>query len=152
MTNNQRHPPPLKTGFIALFCLLALAFSQPGFAQRLPQGVDQAPFPNSYYPDASLVNKTSVPQGNDSTSPPKYPSPWMDGSGDWGWAYKRAEEFVSKLTIPEKVNLTTGGGWQSDSCVGQTGAIPRLGFRSLCMQDSPLGIRFTDYNSAFPTG
>jgi beta-glucosidase len=76
----------------------------------------------------------------------------MDGSGDWQWAYKRAEEFVSKLTIDEKVNLTTGTGWQGESCVGQTGAIPRLGFRSLCMQDSPLGVRDTDFNSVFPAG
>lgn len=29
-----------------------------------------------------------------------------------------------------------------ESCVGQVGSIPRLGFRSLCMQDGPLGIRF----------
>lgn len=27
-----------------------------------------------------------------------------------------------------------------------------MGLRGLCMQDSPLGIRFADYASAFPTG
>lgn len=32
------------------------------------------------------------------------------------------------------------------------GEIPRLNFPSLCMQDSPLGIRFADYASAFPAG
>ena len=59
--------------------------------------------------------------------------------------------------------------WQTERCVGQTGAVPRLGIRSLCLQDSPLGVRssafatvpFTtityqvlsaDYNSAFPAG
>ena len=36
--------------------------------------------------------------------------------------------------------------------MGQNGAIPRLGFRSMCMQDSPLGVRDTDFNSAFPAG
>lgn len=36
--------------------------------------------------------------------------------------------------------------------VGNVGSIPRLGFRSLCMQDSPLGVRFADYVSAFPAG
>lgn len=40
----------------------------------------------------------------------------------------------------------------NDVCVGNVGAIPRLGLRPLCMQDGPLGIRFTDYNSAFPAG
>lgn len=32
--------------------------------------------------------------------------------------------------------------WEGERCVGQTGAIPRLGFRSMCLQDSPLGVRF----------
>jgi hypothetical protein len=31
--------------------------------------------------------------------------------------------------------------WESEACVGNVGSIPRLGFRSLCMQDSPLGVR-----------
>jgi beta-glucosidase len=52
--------------------------------------------------------------------------------------------------------------------VGQTGSVPRLGIRSLCLQDSPLGVRdstyttiyrlsdltflVADYVSAFPAG
>ncbi|MCJ1343879.1 hypothetical protein MMC31_002077 [Peltigera leucophlebia] len=86
------------------------------------------------------------------TSPPHYPSPWGSGTGDWADAYIKARAFVQQLTLLEKVNLTTGVGWQGEGCVGQNGAIPRLGFRSLCLQDSPLGIRFTDYNSVFPAG
>lgn len=50
------------------------------------------------------------------------------------------------------MNLTTGTGWETDKCVGQTGSIPRLGFRAMCLQDSPVGIRSTDFNSAFPAG
>ena len=76
------------------------------------------------------------------TSPPFYPSPWGNGRGEWAEAYDKARTFVSQLTLLEKVNLTTGVGWQQEQCVGQTGAIPRLGFRSLCLQDSPMGIRF----------
>jgi beta-glucosidase-like glycosyl hydrolase len=34
----------------------------------------------------------------------------------------------------------------------KVGSIPRLGFRSLCMQDSPVGVRDTDYNSVFSSG
>lgn len=86
------------------------------------------------------------------TSAPFYPSPWMSGAGDWASAYEQAKAFVSPLTVMEKVNLTTGVGWQGEQCVGQTGSIPRLGFRSLCMQDSPLGVRDTDYNSVFSSG
>lgn len=44
-------------------------------------------------------------------SPSSYPSPWMDPSADgWADAYIKAKEFVSQLTILEKVNLTTGIG------------------------------------------
>ncbi|KAH6658096.1 glycoside hydrolase superfamily [Truncatella angustata] len=87
------------------------------------------------------------------TSPPVYPSPWMNPQAvGWEEAYKKARDFVSQLTLTEKVNLTTGVGWQGEQCVGQVGSIPRLGFRSLCMQDSPLGVRFGDYASAFPSG
>ncbi|CAL3964776.1 hypothetical protein PZA11_002296 [Diplocarpon coronariae] len=85
-------------------------------------------------------------------SPPFYPSPWMTGRGEWAEAYAKAKDFVSQLTLLEKVNLTTGVGWEGEQCVGQTGSIPRLGLRSLCMQDAPVGLRFTDYNSVFSSG
>lgn len=103
------------------------------------------------------TNTTTSPFNNPGavsgqTSPPKYPSPWGEGIGDWADAYEKATAFVSGLTLLEKVNLTTGVGWEGEKCVGNTGAIPRLGFKSLCMQDSPLGVRFADFASAFPAG
>ncbi|KAI2468592.1 glycoside hydrolase family 3 protein [Annulohypoxylon bovei var. microspora] len=86
-------------------------------------------------------------------SEPHYPSPWMSPTAQgWEDAYVKAKEFVSQLTLAEKVNLTTGVGWEGEKCVGQAGSIPRLGFRSMCMQDSPLGIRYADYVSAFSSG
>jgi beta-glucosidase len=78
--------------------------------------------------------------------------PGGEGLGDWADAYTKARSFVSQLTLEEKVNLTTGTGWQTDKCVGQTGAIPRLGFRAMCLQDSPTGVRDTDFVSVFPAG
>lgn len=36
--------------------------------------------------------------------------------------------------------------------MGNTGSVPRLGLRALCLQDSPLGVRFADWVSAFPAG
>ncbi|KAK3358051.1 glycoside hydrolase family 3 protein [Lasiosphaeria hispida] len=87
------------------------------------------------------------------SSDPFYPSPWMDPAANgWEEAYAKAKAFVSQLTLLEKVNLTTGVGWEGEQCVGQVGSIPRLGFRSLCMHDAPVGIRGTDYNSVFPSG
>ncbi|KAK0389029.1 hypothetical protein NLU13_2605 [Sarocladium strictum] len=86
-------------------------------------------------------------------SPPVYPSPWMDPEANgWQEAYAKARDFVSQLTLPEKVNLTTGVGWMGERCVGNVGSIPRMGLRGLCMQDGPLGIRFKDYATAFPVG
>lgn len=44
-------------------------------------------------------------------SPPFYPTPWMDPEADgWADAYAKAKDFVSQLTLLEKVNLTTGVG------------------------------------------
>ena len=43
-------------------------------------------------------------------SPPKYPSPWGSGSGEWADAYTKARAIVSQMTLLEKVNLTTGVG------------------------------------------
>ncbi|KAI4195472.1 MAG: hypothetical protein LQ350_007183 [Teloschistes chrysophthalmus] len=111
-----------------------------------------APFPNATYSNATSPDPSAGQSSGPAFSPPYYPSPWGSGSGNWTSAYEKARAFVSQLTLLEKVNLTTGVGWESERCVGQTGSIPRLGFRSLCLQDSPLGVRDTDYNSAFPAG
>ncbi|CAK7266002.1 beta-glucosidase [Sporothrix epigloea] len=70
----------------------------------------------------------------------------------WESAYAQAKAFVAQMTLMEKVNLTTGVGWQGEQCVGQAGAVPRLGLTSLCMQDSPVGVRLTDFASVFPSG
>ncbi|KAJ5152916.1 beta-glucosidase A [Penicillium canariense] len=67
----------------------------------------------------------------------------------WEVAYQKAHDFVSQLTLMEKINLTTGVGWANGPCVGNTGSIPRLGFKGFCTQDSPQGVRFADYTSAF---
>ena len=45
------------------------------------------------------------------TSAPFYPSPWMDpDTHGWEAAYAQARDFVSQMTLLEKVNLTTGVG------------------------------------------
>lgn len=44
-------------------------------------------------------------------SPPVYPAPWMDPEAKgWEEAYQKAKEFVSQMTLLEKVNITTGVG------------------------------------------
>lgn len=56
------------------------------------------------------------------------------------------------MTILEKVNLTTGIGYASGPCSGNTGSIPRLGIPRLCLQDGPNGVRATDFVTHFPSG
>jgi beta-glucosidase len=39
-----------------------------------------------------------------------------------------------------------------DRCTGNTGSAHRVGFRQLCLQDGPLGVRNTENITAFPAG
>nr|KAK5441350.1 hypothetical protein LTR18_007194 [Exophiala xenobiotica] len=119
------------------------------YSQYVLQPVESADTLNKRQAAQPFNNDYNGPQF---TSPPSYPSPWGSGAGDWAAAYEKARAFVSQLTLLEKVNLTTGVGWEGERCVGNVGEIPRLGFPSLCMQDSPIGVRNADYVSAFPAG
>lgn len=127
-----------------LLCSASLTLAQNG-------GPEVAPFPDTVYP-GFVDPEAAAGAVYGQFGPESFPTPWISGLGDWGESYQRAQEFVSQLTLAEKVNLTTGVGWQGARCVGEVGSIPRLDFRGLCMQDSPLGIRFADFVSAFPAG
>ncbi|KAJ6533509.1 beta-glucosidase [Mycena capillaripes] len=83
------------------------------------------------------------------TSPIVLPAPAVVGQGDWKSAVARAQKFVAGLTLEEKINVTTGIDVLG-RCVGNTGTIPRLGWKGLCLEDSPLGVRLADFVSAFP--
>ncbi|CAG8210200.1 unnamed protein product [Penicillium olsonii] len=85
-------------------------------------------------------------------SPPYYPTPPGGWIADWSEAYSKAQHIVGNMTLAEKVNLTTGTGFFMGPCVGQTGSVPRFGIPNICLQDSPLGIRNSDHNTAFPPG
>ncbi|KAK0550357.1 hypothetical protein OC846_003692 [Tilletia horrida] len=73
-------------------------------------------------------------------------------SNKWATAISKAQALVAKLTLKEQVGLATGTGWQSGKCVGNIAAIPRVGFPGLCLQDSPLAVRFADRVTVFPAG
>ncbi|KAF2095993.1 beta-glucosidase [Rhizodiscina lignyota] len=73
------------------------------------------------------------------------------GYGNWSEAYEKARAFVCDLTLTEKVNLTTAHG--TGVAVGYSfGVIPRKGFRGLAWDDSPTGVRGSDYSSAGAAG
>lgn len=69
-------------------------------------GTRASPADNYKSPQVDVAVRDSL-----AYSPPVYPSPWMDPKAPgWEEAYAKAREFVSQLTIHEKVNLTTGVG------------------------------------------
>ncbi|KAH9906866.1 beta-glucosidase-related glycosidase [Xylariomycetidae sp. FL2044] len=84
-------------------------------------------------------------------SPPVYPSPVGNGTTNTRWArsYERAKSLAAQMTLEEKVNMTRGF---TGTCVGNSGAVPRLGVPPLCLSDAPDGIRGQEYVSAFPAG
>lgn len=71
---------------------------------------------------------------------------------DWDTAYGKANASLSKLSLNEKVGVVTGIGWYQGPCVGNTQAPSSIPYPSLCLQDSPLGVRFANPVSAFPAG
>lgn len=99
---------------------------------------------------ALFVYKKATPL--DGQSPPWYPSPRGGSLTAWEESYKKAAVMVSKMSLIEKVNITTGTGWSQDLCVGNTAPASSVGFPPLCLQDGPLGIRFGDHATAWPAG
>lgn len=61
------------------------------------------------------------------------------GDGDWGPAYTKARAALAQLSNANKVALASGIGWEKGPCVGNTAAVPAIGYPAFCAQDSPLG-------------
>ncbi|KAI1626958.1 beta-glucosidase [Exophiala viscosa] len=85
-------------------------------------------------------------------SPPWYPTPRGGTLPAWQESYDKARSMVERMSLVEKVNITTGTGWSMDLCVGNTAPAVNVGFPGLCLQDGPLGIRFADHATSFPAG
>ncbi|KAH6686693.1 beta-glucosidase [Plectosphaerella plurivora] len=66
-----------------------------------------------------------------------------NGSQNWDEAIALANDFVAQLTLEEKVGMLQGNS-SAGACVGNINAVPRLGFRGLCMLDGPNGLNRND--------
>ncbi|KKA30951.1 hypothetical protein TD95_001324 [Thielaviopsis punctulata] len=75
----------------------------------------------------------------------------MTGTGAWKEAYGKAVEYVSKMTLEEKVILTSGIP-TPNGCVGWVPAIKRIGFPGLCTDDAGNGLRNADFVNSWPSG
>ncbi|KAI7851872.1 beta-glucosidase [Circinella umbellata] len=75
-----------------------------------------------------------------------------DSGLTWDEAYDKALSLVNQMSLEQKVGLTTGMGWEKTLCVGNTYASENPDFPSLCLQDSPMGIRFGNNVTAGVSG
>ncbi|KAI0824217.1 beta-glucosidase [Trametes gibbosa] len=72
-------------------------------------------------------------------------------SPEWVAAYAKAKPIVANLSNADKANLGTGLGQFGGACIGNTPKVSAIpGFSGLCLQDSPVGVRFVSGNSVFP--
>ncbi|OUM64902.1 glycoside hydrolase family 3 protein, partial [Piromyces sp. E2] len=62
----------------------------------------------------------------------------------WEEADAKAREWCADLTNEEKIILTTGRENMQGVCVGSIDPIERKGFKGLCLQDGPAGVRFAN--------
>lgn len=106
-------------------------------------------------PTDTLVPGTTIPDGFTSPQIP-YPlvadSEYYAQNTKWANAHSRARDYLASWSVEEKSRLCTGVGWSFGRCVGNIEANPGQNFSGLCLQDSPLGVRFADRVSAFPAG
>ncbi|KAH7921176.1 glycoside hydrolase family 3 protein [Leucogyrophana mollusca] len=119
-------------------------------------GVSSTPissYPFTPFPTPTLPPNPPVFPATDPLSPPAVsndPQIIPDFAPAWAAAYEKAKNLLSSYTLEEKVNITTGVGWQNGLCVGNIPA--NKNFPGLCLEDSPLAVRYTDYATAFPAG
>ncbi|KAJ7262759.1 beta-glucosidase [Mycena haematopus] len=157
--------PPIIS--IIILALRSAAQEAPGAATTAPstdtavaatQTVITVPisqYPFSAFPLPSQSPVAGVFQLTDPRTPPPVGSSLVpDFAHAWAGAYQEAKNKIANLTIDEKVSFGTGVGWQGGRCVGNTPPVGVNGsiFPGLCLEDSPLGVRFADFVTAFPTG
>ena len=112
--------------------------------------------PISSYPFSSfpVPSASPIPGTFPSTSPRSPPPPGSNLIPDfgpaWAEAHSKAQQFIAGWSVEDKVNSVTGVGWQNGRCVGNIGAVGS--WPGLCLEDSPLGVRLTDFVTAFPAG
>ncbi|KAF3246932.1 hypothetical protein TWF192_006741 [Orbilia oligospora] len=87
-------------------------------------------------------------------SPPAYPPPIGTGDGfpEWSEAYSKAQAVVAQMTIAEKVNLTSGVGWEGEQTVLLVRLYPSISWEPDPNELDPASLAIYKYSSAFPAG
>ncbi|KAI0352075.1 beta-glucosidase [Trametes cingulata] len=101
-----------------------------------------------------VPSASAIPGVFPATSPQSPPPPGSSVIPDFGpaWAnaHTRARQLISGWSLEQKVATATGVGLLGGRCVGNTPAV--ADYPGLCLEDSPLGVRDTDFVTAFPAG
>ncbi|OSD03878.1 glycoside hydrolase family 3 protein [Trametes coccinea BRFM310] len=101
-----------------------------------------------------VPSASPIPGVFPSTAPKSPPPPGSslipDFGPAWARAHSRARQQISGWSLEQKVSVATGVGWMGGRCVGNIA--PVADWPGLCLEDSPLGVRFTDFVTAFPAG
>ncbi|KAK7566151.1 beta-glucosidase 2 precursor [Phyllosticta paracitricarpa] len=160
-------PPPRQPPFLLFFALWVWSTShiaavdafklrdilpQLPSDQRLTFWLDNGHSDTSSSPSSSSSSSNSKAASGEYTSPPWYPTPVGGWLNEWSASYDKAAQLVSRMTLAEKTNITSGTGFLMGRCTGNTGSAPRVSFPQLCLQDSALGVRSTENITAFPAG
>ncbi|KAI0351205.1 glycoside hydrolase [Trametes cingulata] len=141
----------------SVFITTAASQSASTAATGPPLESTQITLPISSYPFTPfpVPSAPPIPGVFPSTSPRTPPPPGSplipDFAPAWAHAHARARSLIASWTLEQKVNATTGVGWMGGRCVGNIPAISPS-FPGLCLEDSPLGVRDTDFVTAFPAG
>ena len=97
---------------------------------------------------------SAIPGVFPSASPNSPPQPGSrlipDFGPAWAEARAKAKKLVAGWTLEQKVNVPTGVGCMGGRCIGNIGAVGD--WPGLCLEDGPLGVRSTDFVTAFPAG
>ncbi|RYC81622.1 putative beta-glucosidase G [Fusarium oxysporum f. sp. narcissi] len=73
----------------------------------------------------------------------------MTGANEAADVLAATNRFISSLTLDEKAGIVDGS---DGPCGGNIAPIPRVNFKGICLQDSPLGVREADFVTMFPAG
>ncbi|KAH8701551.1 glycoside hydrolase superfamily [Talaromyces proteolyticus] len=82
-------------------------------------------------------------------SPPVYPTPEGSGAGAWASAYDRARGLLANMSTEEKAGILSGA-LDANGCSGFSGAVSRLGFPGICLNDAESGVRTAELVNGYP--
>ncbi|KAL4268064.1 glycosyl hydrolase 3 family protein [Pleurotus pulmonarius] len=122
------------------------------YSQCLPGTAPPSSSSSTRPPSSSSSPTSTVPTSSTSSGSAPSSTPPANLSPAWQAAYTKARAKLTGVSLQDKVSLATGVGWMNGNCVGNIPSISSINFPGLCLQDSPLGVRYGDLVSVFPAG